>query len=272
MKIPSRKFMSISFAVFTGIVVIFFAWRAVSVTNNPVSEGVAAGEMNADGSWRDALKVIPQESLTRLIGAQIRTASNTAVFATTSTDVLGRELLTSYALAQQSVGMTPVGDDTTSVISDMLSKKMMTDVTLKGYTTKDLIVVPASTSTIVSYVTKLSQASLEFSKKNTVNELSIVTQAMTSKDPETLKPLQDVVNNLNKHLKSLLSIPVPQDIASFHLILVQSYATVVSGIEDMQEIIADPARGLRGIAKYQKGMNALTELGNLLGGQSSDSQ
>lgn len=268
MKLPSQKFLSVLFAVLLGAGIIFFAWRTVSYTGKTSYENGAGGDMLANDSWRDALKVIPQDSLTRLVSAQMRTAG-AVDFATTSTDVLARELLTSYALAQKSIGATPMSEADTQTISDLLSGKMMADTTLKQYTNKDLIIVQMSTSTFAVYVDKVSRASLEFSHKNTIKELTVVAQAIESKDAQKLAPLKGLVNNLTAYIKSLLAIPVPQEVAPFHLFLIQNHALVLSGIEDMQRIISDPARGLRGMAKYQKGMNMLTSMGDALKGSQS---
>lgn len=256
MKWPSQKFLSVLLAVLLGASIIFFAWRTVSVTKN--SGQHEAGAASADESWRDALKVIPEDSLRHLLGASAGSASSTAAAeATTTTDLLGRELLTSYGLAQKAIGGMPMDDDQASTISDILSSKAMADPDLKRYTEKDLTIVPASTSSLFTYQKSLSKAFTDFSRKNTVNEITVVTEAMNANDPAKLLPLKDSARNLSVFVDTLLSMKTPRSMANLQLFFVQNYSLVLSGIADMEQILADPTIGLRGVAKYQKGMNTL---------------
>lgn len=261
----SQKSFPILLAILLGIGIILFAWRTVSFTGAGASfEKGDETEVSADDSWRDALKVIPRDSLTRLLGANAGSASSTIGVATTTTDLLGRELLTSYALAQKSLGTTPMTDAQTQAISDILAGKVMTDTDLKQYAGKDIIIIPTSTSTLITYQKELSKALANFSRKNTVNELRAVAEAMDTKDATKLAPLAGTVANLHVLTDTLLAMKAPQTVAGLHLFLIQNYTLVLSGVVDMQSIIDDPVIGLRGIAKYQRGMNMLTGLQELL--------
>ena len=50
----------------------------------------------------------------------------------------------------------------------------------------------------------------------------------------------------------------------FHVALIQSYATALSGVIDMQQIVNDPVRGLRGIAKYKSGLALMDKAMSML--------
>lgn len=257
MRFLSKRFLAVSLAVLLGVGIILFAWRTVSVTNDSGLSGDETG-ISADESWREALKVIPADSLTHLLGASAGSASSTmASVATTTTDLLGRELLTSYGLAQKALGTTPMSDAQARSISDILSGKAMGDPNLKQYTEKDLVIVPASTSTLIAYQKELPKVLADFARKNTVNEVTAVTEAINTNDPTKLLPLKDSVRNLSAFVNTLLVMKTPQSVASLQLFFVQNYSLVLSGIVDMQQVITDPTSGLRGVAKYQKGMNNL---------------
>lgn len=261
----SQKSFSILLAVLLGIGIILFAWRTVSFTGTKTSfEKSDDPVAMSDDSWRDALKVIPKDSLTRLLGANAGSASSTLGLATTTTDLLGRELLMSYALAQKALGTTPMSDDQTQAISGILAGKVMTDSGLKQYTGKDVIIIPTSTSTLTTYQKELSKALANFSRKNTVNELRVVAEAMDKKDSAKLAPLASSVVNLQALTSSLLAMKTPDKVSALQLFLINNYSLVLSGITDMQKITDDPALGMRGIAKYQKGMNMLSALQELL--------
>lgn len=263
MKLPSRKLLSLVLAILLGASIIFFAWRTVSFQGNTATHGEIEADVLADnGAWREALKVIPQDSLTRLLGANAGNASST--IATTTTDLLGRELLTSYAIAQKSIGNTPMTDADTKTISDILTGKVMKDTTIKTYTEKDFVLVTTNTASLNTYQKALAGALDNFSRKNTTNELKLVLEAGEQHDATKLAPLAGTVQNLQTLIVALLAMKVPRDVANLHIFFLNNYTLIFSGVTDMQRIVDDPVLGIRGVAKYQKGMNAITRLAELM--------
>lgn len=244
-------------SVILGGGVIFVAWQSVSVTpKKSLTDGGKTGQFS-QGDWRDALKVIPGDSLyPSLLGVRSGINSSTTL-ATTTTDRLGRELLTSYAVAQKSIGDQPMNDADAKIISDILAGKMMKDVDFKQYTEGEITIVPENTTTLTLYQKELLEAFGTFNRKNTVNELAVISDALNRNNGSKLEQLSTVEYNINVFTVSLLGMKVPQTVVSFHLELINNYKLLSSGIADMQQIINDPAIGLRGFAKYQKGMNSL---------------
>lgn len=263
MKLPSRKLLSLILAILLGAGIIFFAWRTVSFQGSTTASGETETDVLTDnGSWRDALKVIPQNSLTRLLGANAGSASST--MATTTTALLGRELLMSYALAQKSIGDTPMTDADAQVIADILAGKVMKDTTVKTYTEKELTLVAVNTASLNTYQKALVAAFDKFSNKNTANELKIVLEAVQQRDAAKLAPLANTVKNLQTLLNTLRAMKVPRDVATLHIFFLDNYTLILSGVTDMQKIVDDPVLGIRGVAKYREGMNAITYLGELM--------
>lgn len=239
-----------------GASVIVLAWRQ-TVPSQKSLPGDGINNFSAQGDWRDALKVIPGDSLYALLGAQSGALSSTTL-ATTTTDRLGRELLASYALAQKSIGNKPMSDDDTKALSGILVDKAMVDTTIKQYTEKDLKVVPVSSSALTTYQKELSKLLAGFSAKNTLNEVKVVAEAVEKNDTTKLASLTKTVRSLEQLVNSLVAMKTPATVVTFHLALVQNYALIHSGVKDMQQIVDDPVVGMRGIAKYRQGMNALS--------------
>ncbi len=261
MVLKYKKFFLLAFATIFGTGVILFAWKGNALTGANLSsdEGATPKSNLTESVWKNSLKVIPQDSFSRLFGAS---SGNKDVFqgdgATTATDLLGRELLTSYALVQNSIGKA-MGETETEGIAGALADKVMTDDT-KQYTEKDIVIILSNETASVEYVKEISQALDLFARKNTVKEFIVVAEAMDGNDASKLAPLSLSVTNLQQLLRTLLAIKVPQEATPLHLYLIQSYATTLSGIIDMQQIIADPARGMRGITKYKNGIDAIAAL------------
>ena len=252
-----KKILVIIFSVIVGVGVVFIAWQRTFSDSKKNLTGSEKTDVLVQGDWMDALKVIPGDSLYPSL-LSVRAGSASSTFATTTTDRLGRELLASYALAQKTIGNTIMSEADTKSLSDMLAEKAMVDTTIKKYTEKDLKVVPSSSITLTAYQKELSKLLADFSVKNTLNEVKVIAEAVEKNDSSKLASLKNTVNSLQKLVNSLLAMKTPQTVTVFHLFLVQNYSLILSGVTDMQQIVDDPVIGMRGIAKYRQGMNALS--------------
>ncbi|MCK9344712.1 MAG: hypothetical protein M0P64_01145 [Candidatus Pacebacteria bacterium] len=242
-----KKIFSVLFAILVGLGIIFFAWKstvALPAENTPESEG---------GEWRDSLSVVPQASSTKTLGAATRGAE-----ATTTTGIIARELMTNYLVAQDGTPST-MSDEDAELFAQKVLDKGTPSSSIKEYTQKDFVVVGASTSTVSLYQKEISQAMNTLMKENSFNELLVVSKAIETGDPSGLKSLDGAISSYQKLLRSLLSIKVPQTSIALHVYVTQSYATILSGVIDMQKIISDPVIGLQGIAKYNKGVDMLSQ-------------
>lgn len=259
-----KKILVLIFSVIVGGIVIFIAWQSVSGTPKKSLTESEKTDQLAQGDWRDALKVIPGDSLyPSLLGARGSITGSTTL-ATTTTDRLGRELLASYAIAQKTIGNKPMSDTETKTLSGILANKAMVDTTVKQYTEKDLTIVPVGGGALITYQKELSKLLADFSAKNTLNEVKVVAEAVEKNDNTKLVTLTSTVNSLQKLVDSLLAMRTPEAVTAFHLSLVQNYALIHSGVKDMQQIINDPVVGMRGVAKYRQGMNTLKALADKL--------
>lgn len=265
MVLKYKKFFLLGFATLFGIGIILFAWKGGSVMGGEISsEPSATKSVKDENIWKDSLKVIPQNSFSRLFGANSgnKDIAQEGYASTTVTALLGQELLTSYALVQKSTGK-PLTDTETQGIAGIIADKAMINDT-KQYTEKDIIIVPSSETASAVYIQEIFQALNLLARKYTVKDLAVVKEAMDSGDASKLAPLSISVTNLKQLIKTLLSIKTPKEAVKLHLYLVQSYATILSGVIDMQQIIADPALGMRGITKYKNGMDALATLNEII--------
>ncbi len=258
-----KKTLVVAFSVLVGGGIIFIAWQSVSFTSKKSLTESEKTDQLAQGDWREALKVIPSDSLySSLLGSRGSLGSTT--LATTTTDRLGRELLASYALAQKSIGNKTMSEADTKTLSGILVDKVMVDTTIKQYTEKDLKIVPIGGGALITYQKELSKILADFSAKNTLNEVKVVAEAVEKNDNTKLATLTSTISSLQKLVNSLLAMKTPETVTTFHLSLVQNYALIHSGVIDMQQIVDDPVVGMRGIAKYRQGMNALNVLASKL--------
>lgn len=240
------------FAVLIGAIIIFFAWKGGTTTYTD------APQPKSNSEWQASLKIIPQAYPSKTLGAT-KERGDTNKTETTTTAVIARELMVNYAIAQSSMSTTTMSDNDAELFVQSLLDNTAANEALKQYTVNDILLVDASTSTVELYRSEVTQAINTLSSENTFNELLIVAQAVDAKDGSKLKPLTSAVSSYKKIIKTLLSINTPRSATNIHLHIIQSYATILSGVEDMQKITADPAQGLRGIAKYSNGVGMLAQ-------------
>lgn len=247
-----KKIFSVLFAILIGTGIILFAWESGLVTSNKISSDPTI----SGGSWKDSLLVVPQASSTKTLGVALGINDEVA---TTTSSIIVRELLVNYALFAKDRATTTLGDTDIQTIIQSLMEKTPAGTGLKHYTKGDLRIVETSTSTVESYKKETVQAIETFSKTNKADELVIVSEALSSKDPSRLEPLALAVSNYQRLVSALLYAKIPASAVLLHLRIIQAYATILSGIEDMQQIIVDPARGISGLGKYHKGIDMLTQ-------------
>ncbi len=245
-----KKIIPIFLAVFFGAGIIFFSVNGGGFFGGKVSFDTKDGESAQNDSWKGSLKIVPQNSPSKLLGAR---DLETRTVATTTTSLLAYEMLYDYASAQLERGDTPLSDIEAEALAQVLSEKVSSSDAIKQYTDKDFVLVTTSTSTLETYRKEATAILNSFAQQKGADELYLVNLAIYSKDPSKLAPLTTNISNLQKLLKGLLALKVPNQASVFHVSLVQGYANILSGVIDMQQILDDPVRGMRGLAKYING-------------------
>ncbi len=243
-----KKFIPIFIAMIFGAGIIFF-----SINGWPLfGDKVSSDTKEQNDLWKGSLSIVPQDSATKLLNSKGAGAG-----ATTTTDFLARELFSDFAYAQMDKGNTALSKSELKTLADILSEKISASDVIKQYTEKDFVVVTTSTSTLEIYKKEVAATLNAFAQKKNVDEMYLVNQALYNKDPSKLALLTANISDLQKLVKDLEVLKVPDKVLVFHIPLVQGYANILSGVIDMQQILDDPARGMRGIAKYLNGVELI---------------
>ncbi len=90
-----------------------------------------------------------------------------------------------------------------------------------------------------------------------VNEASILAQALEMNDPEILIRLIPIRESYEHILADSLLIPVPQSLAEVHLDLVNTYEAILTDIRAMEQAFADPLYTLARMKRYEDDALAL---------------
>ncbi len=249
-----KKIFSVLFALLIGIGVVFFAWKSGTVTYT--------GNAPSDNSWKDTLNVVPQvDSLKTLIASQESFVGNDA---TTTVDIVARNLLTSYALAQRNnMSTTTLRDnDIEAIAEEAVSKIALPQAT--QFTIKNLnISSDNSPSAIDAYMKELGTAVKTFASSQTQSDTDVAFAIpKTGDDTKRLLGIARNISNYEKLIRGLLTIKTPSVVTQPHLHLVQKYANIQARIKPMADIFTDPLRGLAALAEYRgeiAGFNIIAE-------------
>ncbi len=254
-----QKKIPILLAILFGIGIIFFSIKGGSFFNSKTSFN--ADGSPSDNSWLDSLKVIPQNSTSTLSSGARGGFSNST---TTATDIFARYTLTSAMLYQTTSGGTePISDEDAQAVADNIAKSASDQNPVKQYSRSDIVIVPTSTASFDAYRKELAVALNVFAKENTVSELQVVAKATEAKDPQKLALLDASITSYRKLISSLVAIKTPEVMANIYVLMIQGYALILSGVEDMKQTFSDPARGLNGVTKYSAGVNIITQVNTI---------
>lgn len=253
-----KKILSVFFAILIGAGIIFFAWRG------DVSTYTKNEEVENTTDWKSALSVVPAISPLKTLGFS-RSATTGINTATTTTGIIARDILVEYAFTQFNASSTTLSNIEIEAIAQTLAERAKSTSPVKIYAKKNLIVVPESDSSTQEYRKKVSQAFAIFEKEHSVDELSLIIKFAQTKDASLLTPLSASAPLYKNLINNLLAIPVPSPFAPFHLLLLKTYATLLSGIEDTAQMAVDPVRGMNGLTTYREGTNLLIQINKVLG-------
>lgn len=250
-----KKIFSVLIALLASVGIIFFAWSSVTKThidNNDVTAN--------DDSWEESLSVVPQKDLLKALNSA--RWSNITNDATTTSDIVSRELLINYVLAQKlNMSTTTMSDtDATAIAQTALSKIGLPKA--RQYTERDIIISDDnSPSALVTYSKNVDVVMQEFSKSQTKNDIEIAFALPDVVGEE--KRSSDIAQNITRYDKlitGLLGTRTPSFLSTAHIHLIQKYANIKMMIMPLSEIFSDPLVGLSALSIYRQEVADLSSI------------
>lgn len=238
-----KKIFSVLIATLVGAGIIFFTWRGVSTTYT---------ETSASGNeWEKSLAVVPQPSTLKTISAARSALGEND--ATTTSDILARELLANYALVQKgNMSTTTLSEAETMAIAQTAISKIDLPQA-KQYTVDDLLLSSDNSSTAIDrYMEEVGALVQTFTLSQTRNDIEVAFVKPGINDTKRQVGIQANIAHYEKLVKGLLSTKTPALLKVPHLDLIQKYANLQASIKPMAEIYTDPLKGLAALATYRK--------------------
>jgi len=173
----------------------------------------------------------------------------------TQTDILSRELFAGYVALKQNNQLGTVQEE--QFINNLITKNLSADInSIKKYTLDDLnILQDDRTEVLQQYATQLN--SILNAHTDIEYDLSIVKNALETKNQGELKKLDSNIEVYKEVQKELLRIPLPYKITAPHLEMINTFADLINDIQKMKLIWDDPLIGLTGIRGYTENEETL---------------
>lgn len=173
----------------------------------------------------------------------------------TVTDQVGRDFLLSYIQLKQAnlLNSTDTVNETMGNIVDAHFQQLKP----RTYALTDLSVtsVPANIAALDQYSSNMTRIIETYNPS--ANEATLVTNYLTTGDPSGLRQLDSITRTYQSILASLVGMRVPQQVASTHLDIVNSFSALESAAIDLRVLDTDTVRGMAGSATHSDAVGTL---------------
>jgi hypothetical protein len=220
-----------------------------------------------DPTKKETTPGIPDNiAIEKLKSAQANTAdttkgTNSVTENLTKTDQFSRELFATIAAANQNGTMDQA---TIDALGASLAGKIQNPTVRKVFLISDIkIINDDSPQAIQKYEDALHSIYLKYPIKKGV--VQVLQEFMTNKNNvEILTQLDPIINQLNKIVKDLVKINIPQSVSLLHLDLINSLQRIIENISDIKLFDSDTIVAFSALSQYQKnidlGESAITKL------------
>ncbi len=260
----SKKTLSIILAVLVSVVIIF---SALSKKLGVGGYSFLSKQQGAQTS--DTLQVVAGNSTDKLIMAapiqnQIvlgdSSKADKSANASTTTDLLARQLLANYAANIQTSGTTTLSNAQAEAQARVLAQGIDVPQGTR-YTTLDVSVSEDnSAAAITAYATETTKIIKAFLATKKTNDLVIMFEGSQNNDKTRTADIEHAASLYTKLIHDISAIKIPSLFAPLHVRLIQDYSDMQNGLRIMKYLYTDPVKALVGFRQYQGAANDLFSL------------
>jgi len=173
----------------------------------------------------------------------------------TATDILGRNFFTTYMKLRQG-GLTNDSQAITEAANQVISESMSGVAEPKRYSVENIKVIRADTLELSRAYAEKLMAILK-SWMPAKNEAEVAMNAFEKDDMALLKGIDPIISGYKSTLSNLIALPVPTNLAQFHLSLVNGISMQISNAESLRKSDTDPVSGLAAIGQELKSLETI---------------
>lgn len=171
----------------------------------------------------------------------------------TFTDRMARDIVSQYIASKQ------VGSKLSATDKELIMLNSLPQIQVKKYTTDDITMYSATNTKeeIRKYINEVAYIILQTSsiadKYKIKNEYVTLEKVMSTGDENLLNDLDPIINILVIELKSLLALPIYENLIDTHLNLINTLGDKIAGLYGMKKIFSDPIQAMILLKSYQSG-------------------
>jgi len=244
---PSKRVLSAFIVIAALVVSIIIAFgrdkssRAINYASNlVVGEKITIPE---NPNWQNELSGVVQN----IEPIQLDQASTSS----TVTDAISQSLMANYMALKQSGTLNSTStqqlvDQTASYIN--AASAQITPVTQAQLS----VIADNGLQSMANYGEALGNIFKSNKPVSAKNELTIINQALVSKDSSGIGELDSIISVYEITARELVTVPVPKTFVKAHLDIVNGLSGVAGALKEAKNIFSDPVRGLKGLQLYQE--------------------
>ena len=183
----------------------------------------------------------------------VKTATTTPVISSetnlTETEKMMRTLLT---VAQKDDQNDPNFPDTVAknIVNDLSQKVQAVP---KNYTVKNISTVMETVSSLKQYGNELGGIFKKYDSQGLEQNklLYAITLSLKTGDNTSFKDVPSLEKGRQNEIAAILKIKVPEEIASFHIDILNEMSGMILSMENITTTLGDPTRGLIGMQQYK---------------------
>lgn len=249
-KLPSKKFI-ITIAAVIGFCLLFFIIKSISLQKkNNTMLGVTVGDVvkqDANGNgipdWQE--KFLANKETSGVLTAEDINyqSANTNNY----TEQFAEDIFMVLGALTQDASMGPIAQEN---LNQEIASFITTLNVSKTWTPEDINVVEKNTNNTQDYI-KNHKLLIE-TYSDVLDPIPLLEQSMTTKDMAILQKITPLITESKKVLNTLATQPVPSNISSTHLELINSIQGIIDAMIGMQQYFSDPLLTFSAIFLYQE--------------------
>lgn len=255
---PSAQFIVITLSLLVSGALVYAAERFANPSSSSASVSAVSTPSQASDAagWEAALYAIQANNASTSLSAPNPAAVSemlTAAQSNNITDTVGKTLLINLSNSK-SQGL---GSDipTQDQIIAAAQAQIQNQGSVKLYTLGQLTVVADSNASLHAYGNNLLQIFTMHPQASQDDTFTAIGNAVNTNSKSELQKLISIQAGYAAITADLLALPVPKTLAPLHLLVVNDFARIAASYNDMQQMIADPLRGIVGFQTYQSSLN-----------------
>ena len=252
--LPSGQFTTVTISIAAAVGLIYAATyitqQKQSESSNLQTENIPT-QTASQGDWATSLSAVQAQSgvIAPTSTTDTANALRQSVQGSNLTDTISKTLLINLTDAQ-SQGLGADATTQAQIVQQAVDQINTTRQT-PAHTQNDLVIVDDTTSALHTYGNALISTITKDSGNNGNATIAALGLATDKNDPSQLDVLKRIEANYRLQASDVVRLPVPRSLAGLHLQLINTLVQIADTYPDMEQLIADPLRGLSALQRYQ---------------------